>query len=69
MPSECSHHEALQRSRRPVDAHLVYVCNSSTTKKKAPGMGKSFQSLAGTFLATLPRSAASIYTQTEVFML
>lgn len=38
-------------------------------KKKAPGMGKSFQPLAGTFLATLPRSAASIYTQTEVFML
>lgn len=68
MSTECSHYEALQTSRRSVDAHLVCVCNSSTTKE-APGVGKSLQSLAGTILATLSRSAASTDTQTKVFML
>lgn len=68
MSSECSHYEAVQRSRRPADAHLVYVYNSSTTKE-APGVGKSLPSLAGTVLATLPRSAASTDIQTKVFML
>lgn len=31
MPS--THYKELQRSKRPVDAHIVYVYNSSTTKK------------------------------------
>lgn len=37
--------------------------------KRGTGMGTSLQSSAGTILATLPRSAANIDTQTEVYVL